>query len=208
MPDLRDLGGGGLRGKLLGLGVGPLALADAVDARQRGLARRQLASHVIRACMRVATLATGSADATFVPVRHTEAPALVAREAVERDPPRRAQVELCAACRGKVVRGRQAPGLMLLGRHAGAGAAVPAGLLRAPEQRLLVGARDAGVAPAREEVLPRETHEPLDLFSEHSENPSYTPPDFIRTFWPSRRPRARARPQHADSHSPTMREAS
>ena len=29
---------------------------------------------------------------------------------------------------------------------------------------------------------------------------SYTPHDFIRTFWPSRRPRARARPQHADSH--------
>ena len=165
MPDLRDLGGGGLRGKLLGLGVGPLALADAVDARQRGLARRQLASHVIRACMQVATLATGSADATFVPVRHAGAPAPVAREAVEGDPPRRAQVELCAACRGKVVRGRQAPGPVLPGRHAGAGAAVPAGLLRAPEQRLLVGARDAGVAPAREEALPRETHEPLDLAS-------------------------------------------
>ena len=165
MPDLRDLGGDGLRGKLLGLGVGPLALADAVDARQRGLARRQPAGHVIRACMQVATLATGSADATFVPARHAEAPALVAREAVERDPPRRAQAELCAACRGKVVRGRQAPGLMLLGRHAGAGAAVPAGLPRAPEQRLLVGARGAGVAPAREEALPRETHEPLDLAS-------------------------------------------
>ena len=34
---------------------------------------------------------------------------------------------------------------------------------------------------------------------------AYTPHDFIRTFWPSHRPRSRARPQHADSHMPMVR---
>ncbi len=56
-----------------------------------------------------------------------------------------------------------------------------------------------------EELVLQVPEETLDLFSECSENPSYTPHDFTRTFWPSHRPRARARPQHADNHMPMVR---
>ena len=75
---------------------------------------------------------------------------------------------------------------------------------RAGHPRELAGRSPAPIAPV-EKLYLGAADEALDLFSEHSENPSYTPHDFIRTFWPSHRPRARARPQHADSHMPMVR---
>lgn len=123
----------------------------------------QLQGQVVAVYVQAAALAAHAAVPPLVPVWDPEPPALVADEAVEGDPAAGAQPERDLVGHLERARRREASGRVLLGRHAGHGAPPPAGLLRAPQQRLLVERGDVGEVAAGKEVALHEADQPLDL---------------------------------------------